>query len=459
MNQRATDTIHEPARDVPVCYDCDVCVIGGSPTGLFAAIAAARMGRSAAVVETLGMFGGTATASLVCVWHSLYDTHGRRQIISGLSLEAMERLKTRQAVTEHVPKDSGVQFEFLPYELAVEFDRMVEAHDVRPFLHTQFVQPITRDDGRIEAVIMEDKTGRRAIRARMFVDASGDGDLAHRAGFEHYTAPKLQPPTTCGLFCGLDGVDSDKPLAAVRKAVFDQINPDALPPGFLWGSRMPGAPGLWMVAGTRIHGANCADADELTAAEIEGRRQIERMRRIIRRDLTGGDGVTLQGLPARIGIRQTRQIRCSHRLTEQDILQGRRFDDAIANGSYRVDVHSADGDGLVFRYLDGRQQRVYSTQPAEHGRWCDEGQATATFYQVPYGSLLPRGTKNLLVAGRCVDADEGAFGAIRVQVNCAQLGEAAGTAAALAIAGNTTVDRISTHQLRAALADHGAIII
>lgn len=459
MNNTVTDTIREPARDVPVCHECDVCVIGGSPTGVFAAIAAARLGKSACVVETLGLFGGTATASLVCVWHSHFDIHGKQQIIGGLTYQAMQRLKQRDAVTEHAPGNPSRHFDFLPYELAIEFDRMVEEHNVRPFLHTRFVAPAMDDDGRIVAAIIEDKTGRRAIRARMFIDASGDGDLAHRAGFEHYTAPKLQPPTTCGLFHGLDQVEAEHPTSAVRDAVFAESNPDRLRPGFLWGSQMPGAPSLTMIAGTRVHGANCSDADQLTAAEIEGRRQIDKMRTTIRRDLPGGKNVTLQGLPARIGIRHSRQIHCAHRLTENEVLHGHRFEDAIANGSYRVDVHASDGDGLVFRYLDGREHTVYCTRPTEVGRWCAEGEATATFYQVPYGCLLPRKTKNLLVAGRCIDADEGAFGAVRVQVNCAQLGEAAGTAAALAIDRETTVDRVDTHALRRTLADHGAIVI
>ncbi len=458
MHNSSSDTIREPSRNVPVCHECDVCVIGGSPTGVFAAIAAARLGKTAVVVEALGLFGGTATASLVCVWHSHYDIHGKQQIIGGLTFEAMQRLKQRNAVTEHAPDNPSRQFDFLPYELAIEFDRMIEEHNVRPFLHTRFVAPVLSNDGRILAVIIEDKTGRRAIRAHMFIDASGDGDLAHRAEFEHYTATKLQPPTTCALFHGLDRVSGD-PSSAVRDAVFDPSKPDALLPGFLWGSAMPEATSLTMIAGTRVHGANCADADELTAAEIEGRRQVDRIRTIIHRDIPNGDKVTLQALPARIGIRQSRQIRCAHRLIESEVLHGKRFEDAIANGSYRVDVHAADGDGLVFRYLDGRELTVYASGKSVPSRWCAQGHATATFYQIPYGCLLPRKTKNLLVAGRCVDADEGAFGAMRVQVNCAQMGEAAGTAAALAINRNTTVDQIDTAQLRRTLADYGAVVI
>lgn len=442
-------TVREPARDVPIIHECDVCVIGGSTTGVFAAIAAARLGARVALVEALGYFGGTATAGLVCVWHSHLNTTFDRQIIGGLPVETMDRLIRRNAAQRH-ERSHNLGYSFLPYELVLELDDLVLEAKVRPFLHTHFVAPVMTDTGAVDTIVIEDKTGRRAIRAKLFVDASGDGDLAHRAGMATYRAPLLQPPTTCCIFEHLD------PSVNLREVVFNPQFPEALRPGYLWGLYMPGSD-LYMVAGTRVHGANCADADELTQAEITGRQQVRQMLSVIQRHVPGGDKVRLQALPARIGIRQTRQVRCLHQLTEQEVLTGQRFPDAIANGSYRVDVHAGDGDGLVFRYLDGREETVYADGRTKSSRWCEHG--TATFYQVPYRCLVPVGSQNVLVAGRCIDATEGAYGAIRVMVNCAQLGEAAGTAAWLALDAGSGVAQVDTGKLRKTLAAQGAVII
>lgn len=445
-------TIREPARNIPVVHECDVCVIGGSTTGVFAAIAAARLGARVALVESQAYFGGTATAGLVCVWHSRRNTTFDRPIIGGLPIEAMDRLKRRGAAEEH-DRSEGLGFAFLPFELALELDAMVaEARTIRPFLHTQFVAAALDEPGRVAAAVIEDKTGRRAIRARLFVDASGDGDLAHRAGFDTYRAPVLQPPTVCAILEGLS------PTVDLKRTVFDPRYPEALRPGFLWGLNLPGSP-LYMVAGTRVHGADCADADELTRAEIEGRRQVRSMVDLLRRHIPSSSNVRVQALPARIGIRQTRQIRCLHRVTEREVLSGERFPDAIANGSYRVDVHAGDGDGLVFRYLDGREQTVFADGRSTSGRWREPSSESPTFYQVPYRALVPAGSRNVLVAGRCVDADEGAYGALRVMVNCAQMGQAAGAAAALALEDGRDVAEVDPARLRETLAAQGALII
>lgn len=451
-------TIHEPARDVPVCHECDICVIGGSPTGVFAAIAGARLGARVALVEALGGFGGTATASMVIIWHKQFDEPGDQRIVAGLPYETMERLKKRDAVDDCGSRDQSRQHVFNAAELMLELDEMVIEAGVKPFLHTRFVAPVSSDEGKLDAIIIEDKTGRRAIKARAFVDATGDGDLVHRMGLPTWRNEHLQPPTTCALFEGMRAGFGDHPDNVLRNNIFDPKYPNALPRGFLWGTWVPAMDDIRMIAGTRVHGANCADADELTAAEIEGRRQVRAMHDIARQQ-PGGEKVRLVALPWRIGIRDSRHARCLHQLTEQQILRGVRFDDAIANGSYRVDVHFADGDGLVFRYLNGEETTVRADGTRETGRWLPEGETPATFYQIPYRCLVPQGSRNVLVAGRVLDADEGAFGAVRVQVNCAQTGEAAGVAAWLALDSASDVADIDTARLRSVMSNQGALII
>lgn len=447
------DHLHEPPRSTPVVGEYDVCVIGGSCTGVFAAVAAARRGARVALLESFGYLGGTATASLVVIWHTCLDTKLEQHIWAGLTAECLDRLRRRDGVLDQPPSASS-HFVLQPAELAIELDELAAEAGVRTYLHTRFVQPVV-EEGRVTAAIFEDKTGRRAVRARIFIDASGDADLAHRAGLPTWHLPHLQPPTACALLEGLRQLGPDFRLG---QTVFDPRYPEALRPGFLWGAYLRGAD-TFMVAGTRVHGCDASDADQLTAAEIEGRRQLRAMVDLLRRHVPGGDRVVLQALPARIGIRQTRQVEGLHRLTEHEVLDGVRFPDAVANGSYRVDVHAADGDGLVFRYLDGREDWVSCDGRSTRGRWCDPRDPEPTFYQIPYRSLVPRGAVNVLVAGRCLDADEGAFGAARVMVNCNQMGEAAGTAAALALDADVPVAAVDPARLRDALAAQGNVVL
>jgi hypothetical protein len=426
-------TIIEPARRVPVVADCDVCVVGGSATGVFAAVAAARLGAKAAIVEQNGFFGGVATASLVNLWHSTEDMHNQQQIIAGLTTEVFDRLGRRGGLT--VVKGKRTYYALNTEELKIELDVLVTEAQVRPFLHTMFVAPVV-DDGRMVAAVIEDKTGRRAIRAKQFVDATGDADVVARMGLPVYQREQVQPPTMCAILRGLGAVRKHRPDFNVHRVIFDPKYPQALKPGFAWGQSVPGGHDEYMLAGTRVFNANCADADELTAASIEGRRQVRAICDILRENFMGGQGTPLVTLPAKLGIRESRHARCLHTLTQDELLSGRRFPDAIGNGTYPVDIHNARGGGITFRHLE-----------------------KAPFYQIPYSSLVPQGTRNVLIAGRSIDADEGAFGAVRVMINCNQTGQAAGVAAWLALDSGKSVAEIDTARLRETLKKQGAVIL
>ena len=452
-DQGMSETIREPQRHVPVVADVDVCVVGGGCTGVFAAVAAVRQGVSAAVIESNGFFGGVATGGLVNIWHGLKDTVGQRPIIGGLTAHVLERLGRREAV--QTGSGPNAAYRLNTEELKIELDELITEHRVRPMLHTRFGAPVV-EDGVVSAVIVEDKTGRRAVRARMFIDATGDGDLIARAGLPHTVWGDLQPPTTCAR---IRGIAAPGVGARIRQTVFADKYRGRIPLGFMWEAPVCGHPDELMVAGTRVPEADCSDADSLTAAEMEGRRQVRAIMDIIRDEIDDCRGATLSVLPAAIGIRETRHASCLHTLTEQEVLHGVRFDDAIANGSYRVDVHHSSKGGLTFRYLDGREEYVVPGEPRVDGRWREPIEQDPTFYQIPYRSLVPKGARNVLVAGRPIDADRGGYGAIRVMVNCNQTGEAAGTAAALALADDVPVDEVDTGKLRAELAEHGAIII
>jgi len=456
------DTVKISSQHIPLAYECDICVIGGSCTGVFAAVSAAKLGAEAALVEQNGFFGGTATAGLVNVWHSIYDTAGKQQIIGGLTAEVIDRMKQKGTVNLYQVR-SGIDHDkyavFNSAELIMTLDRLVqEQKTVRPFLHSVFSEPVM-ENGSVKAVIIQDKSGRRAIRARYFIDASGDGDCIARADFSTRTEDHLQPATTCFILNGLDEVKRLNPDFSLNKAAFNPEYPHALKNGFLWSSECPGNPGSTMIAGTRVHDADCSDADEFTSAEIEGRRQAQAILDIIRDNFKGGDSVGLTALPSHIGIRETRHASCMHRLSENEVLEGKRFPDAIANGSYRVDIHHSGRPGLTFRYLDGREVHIEPGKPDENGRWRAGQSKDPTFYQIPYRSLVPKDVPNVLATGRLIDADAGAYGAVRVMVNCNQTGEAAGTAAYCALDSDAEVSKVDTNKLRDTMMQLGSIII
>jgi len=453
------DLITEPQRSVPVVHEADLCVVGGSCTGVFAAVRAARLGLSVALIENNGFFGGTATAGLVHVWHSLFDTAGERQVISGLTAELLERLGRRGATapaSRERPRDETI---LNTEELKVELDELVREHRaIRPFLHTRFVAPVA-EGGRVQAVILEDKTGRRAVRSRLFIDATGDGDVAARAGFPWEIREGLQPATVVAVWDNYDEILRRNPGFDLSAVVHDPGLEGALTDGFLWGKGVPGRPHAFMVAGTRAHHADCSDADQLTHAEMDCRLQVRRMMDILRRSVPGGELIALANLSAAIGIRETRHLRCLHTLSEEEVLTGKRFPDAIANGTYPVDIHYSDRPGITFKWLDGRQAHVAPGRPPVTGRWREEAKGVTPFYQIPYRSLVPAGSENLLAAGRLIGADPGAYGAIRVMVNCNQTGEAAGVAAAIAVNSGCSVRDVPADRLREILRQGGSTVV
>lgn len=426
-------TITEPARQVPVVADCDVCVVGGSATGVFAAVGAARLGAKVAIIEQNGFFGGVATASLVSLWHSTEDMNNQQQIIAGLTTEVFDRLDRRGGLT--VFKGKRTHYAMNTEELKLVLDMLVIEAKVRPFLHTMFVSPVV-EDGRMVAAVIEDKTGRRAIRARQFVDATGDADVVARMGLPFYKRDQVQPPTMCVILRSLEAIRKKHTGFNIHNVIFDKKFPEAIKPGFAWGSTVPGGRDEYMLAGTRVYNVDCSDADELTAATIEGRRQVRAVCDIIRENFMEGRGTPLVTLPAKLGIRESRHAQCLHTLTQDELLSGHRFPDAIGNGTYPVDIHNARGGGITFRHLE-----------------------KAPFYQMPYSSLVPKGSRNVLIAGRSIDADEGAFGAVRVMINCNQMGQAAGVAAWLSLDSGKSVADIDTTRLRETLKKQGAAIV
>jgi hypothetical protein len=409
-----------PARDIAIVETCDVCVIGGSCTGVFAAVRAAEMGANVVLVEQQNAFGGVATSSLVNLWHKLESNDGGRQIIGGLTDVVLKRLQRIGAVMSN---PYGVSFN--SQELKIELDRLIVEAGVIPFLHTAYCEPIMHGQS-VEAVVVYNKSGFQAIKAKVFVDASGDGDLLKDIGVPFEIRDGFQPPTTCADIEGLPHKITD--LVRGHREAYD------LQEDHGWSSDIPGATSR-MYALTHVFGALASDARQLTEAEIEGRRHIRAIMDIARIHGGENDAPHLHNLSSYIGVRETRAFKANYQLTEADVLSCRRFPDAIANGTYHIDVHNSKTGEFMFKEPEG------------------------DFYQIPLSCMISDIAPNTVIAGRMLSADRSAFGAVRVMVNLNQTGEAAGVTAALAAAGNNALRAVDSNAVREQLAKFGAIVI
>jgi len=417
-----SDTIEEKPRSVPVVQDCDVCVLGGSCTGVFAAVRAAQLGAKVALVEKQNAFGGVATSGLVNIWHKLVSNQGKEQIIGGLTQRTIEKLERIGAVGGGLGRHYFLNTE----ELKIELDRLVVEHEITPYLHTFYAAP-KLEGNRVTAVFIENKNGRQAIRAKVFVDATGDGDLAKDAGLPFEIRKGLQPPTTCAKISGLPG--------DILKLIGKHREEFGLALDHGWGAVVPGSPRVGMCAYRHVFDTVASDASQLTAAEIEGRRQIRAYMDIARKYGGTSSKPCLLDLASTIGIRETRAFTANYRLTEEDVMQCRRFPDAIANGTYPIDVHDPKTGRFKFKRPRG------------------------DFYQIPLSTMVSDKAPNIVLAGRAISTDRGAFGGIRVMVNLNQTGEAAGVTASLAASGAKPVLKVAAQAVREQLAKLGAVII
>ncbi len=447
------DFLTEPARKIPVVGEFDLCVVGGSCTGVFAAVRAAQLGLSVALIERNIIFGGMATAAQVNGWFSLFDTTGEKQIIGGLTHEVIERLRRRDAVQDYVRAD-GPACRFNSAELAHRLDELVLENRIRPFLQTMFAGAV-REGGRVVAAIIEDKSGRRAIRARFFIDASGDGDLLRRAGFDAWQEKAIQPVSYQMLAGGLGSAAEAWERwenVKMRAAQFNYPLTNAMQTATPWFIGHPPDDSVLNIFGARLNGVDASDADALSHVIMEARRH---QRALL--ELLHVDNAVIPSAVAHahaLGIRETWHAKCLHKLTGEELLYGASFPDAIARGTYPVDIHSEEG--VVLRYLDGRESQAQRDGSVVKRRWRPEGEETPRYYQIPFRSLVPVGADNLLVAGRIIDADREAFGAVRVMVTTNQMGEAAGVAAALSLQKDVSPAKLPPEELRRAMMESGS---
>jgi len=377
-----------------------------------------------------------------------------QQIIGGLTAEVIDRLTTRGAIMK-MPDHLRGRYRFNSAELALELDKLVRAHRIRPFLAARAAAAV-REERQVKAVIIEDKSGRRALRASQFIDASGDGDLLRAAGFAAQRENVLQPVSLQALVSGLAQLQLKFPAAMI----WPRVKERALALGYPiansnpWLNDYPGVGDVTNIYGPRLSGIDASDADQRTEAILAGRRYLGILIEAIRHEFQ--EPVGLVAWAHALGVRQTWQVQGEHRLTGAELLRGEVFPDTIGHGTYPMDIHHPGG--TLLRYLDGREEIVNPDGSKHWNRWRAEGTPSPACYHLPYRSLQPREADNLLVAGRLLDADREAFGGVRVMVNMNQTGEAVGVAAALALQAGSTIGAVDPVVLRAALNAGGSLL-
>ena len=452
------------ARDVPVIEQVDVLVVGGGPSGIGAAVGAARAGAKTALVEHYGFLGGAATAGLVGPFMTSFSKDGETQLIGGVFEELVRRMeKIGGAVhPKHVRAGSAEAGYYVfghdhvtpfdPEALKLVADEMLEESGVRLFYHTSFVEPMLEGKW-VRGIVIHNKSGLQAIPTQIVIDCTGDADVAYRAGvptLKGRSQDGLTQPMT--MFFRVANVD-DAVIDAYaeshpeeRGRLFHSIVEIAKRNGDFpimrdkAGIYRTQEKGVWRVNTSRLQGLDGTDADDLVYAELQGRKQVHVLMRFFRKYLPGFENAKLRDTAVQIGVRETRRIRGEYTLTAADLETGRHFNDVVVLGSFPIDMHPAVGDG------GGTDTGLAM------------GLETAPVYEIPYRCLVPKEIEQLLVAGRSVSGTREAIAAIRIMPTCIAMGHAAGVAGAIAVTDEAPVRDIEIAKLQHILNDQGAIL-
>jgi hypothetical protein len=439
-------TITEPARQVPLYGEYDVIVLGGGPAGIAACVAAARAGRRTLLIERYGFLGGMGTAAGVTNFCGLHanvcgEMHRVVQGVASELLARIDRLGGLNAPHLVLGKILAQAYDTAAYKIAA--DDLLGAHKVDILFHALGAGVVMHDAKRINALMVETKAGRQAVAADIFIDCSGDGDLAAWAGAPFEVGDNEGHMLYPSMMFRLNGIDPQKAGEAWRTI------PALMEEAEARGHKFPRKGAIvrpqksqieWRVNFTQLKrqdgsAINGLEPDDLTRGEIDGRRQAIQAFEFLR-TVPGFENSYIVDLPPQLGIRETRRIVGGHMLSGADVLSCASFEDSIGVNGWPIEAHVA-GD-VIFKF---------PPIPGSRG-----------FNELPYRMLVPEGIDNLLIAGRCASMTHDGQSAARVSGACFVMGEAAGSAAALALSGNTPPRDVAVEKLQQALQQQGAFI-
>jgi glycine/D-amino acid oxidase-like deaminating enzyme len=438
-------TLTEPSRETAVLGEYEVVVLGGGPAGIAAAVAAARAGRTTLLVERYGFLGGLGTAAGVTNFCGLHaNVHGDiRQVVHGVAGDLLARIDILGGLnTPHhlFGKTVAQAYDTAAYKIAAD-DLMVSA-GVNVLFHALAAGVVMESPGRVKALLLETKSGRCAVLGRAFIDCSGDGDLAAWAGAPYDKGDghgNMLYPSTMFRINGVDPQRAGRAWELIPRLMleaeaagrysFPRKTPIVRPQksGIEWRVN------LTQLANAQGNAMDGTNAQELSDAEILGRRQIASVANFLK-EVPGFESSYIVDIAPQVGIRETRRVHGRYMLTEADVLECASFDDTVGVNGWPLELH-----------LKGDVEFRWPKIPESRG-----------FNHLPYRMTVPVGLDNLWVAGRCASMTHEAQSAARVTGACFVMGQAAGTAAHLALKNGTTAADVNITTLQARLESQGA---
>jgi hypothetical protein len=426
----------QPARTIPILEHDDVIVCGAGPAGIAAATAAARSGARTRLIEVNGCLGGVWTAGLLS-W--ILDAANK----TGLMRTLLVRLQDRNASAVY---GSSIGYDVEQMKLLLEAICLEAGVSIR--LHTRVVAAALNESGRLDLVVTESKSGREAWSADVFVDATGDGDLAALAGcgFD-YGRPgtrQAQPMSFIALLAGIEpdgvapfvrGLAEPRNLGSPKANLLEEMRRAGRDPSYAQPTLFYIRQGLFCLMANHEYGVAATDAGQLTEASLHGRAEVHQLVDGLRALGGAWKNVQIIATPEHIGVREGRRIHGLYQVTAEDLARGARHEDAVCEVRFGVDVHSTDPEKS--KGIPGQGVR-------------------ARPYEIPYRALIARDVPGLLMAGRCISGDFIAHSSYRVTGDAVPMGEAAGTAAALAAKKKCLPQEVPWSEIRQAIDSAGA---